>query len=145
MGVFQTMTEVINRTSKPLMVRYDGQDSEIAPNYDAEGNLLPDVHNQLPDITVPYAKAQNVLMGSEDPFDPSEFVVLVGVKAKTGQKQKDDISFCEQSSELTRVKLDEYLDDPTAKIVVAGKRNQRRAKLGEANVPGVVDAAPFRR
>lgn len=123
MGIFYEQSEVINRTSKKLHVRYDGQDVELLPNYTDEGERIADVHNMIPTVCVPYAKSQNVLMGSEDPFDPSEFEVLVGLVAKTGQKQKDDISFCEQSSELTRVKLEEYLDDPNVKeIKVAGRR-----------------------
>lgn len=145
MGVFQTLIEVINRTSKPLNVRFDGQDMTLRPNYDEAGNLLPDVHNMVPDITVPYAKSQNVRMGSEDPVDPTDYVVLVGVKAKAGQPQKDDIDFLEQSDALTRVKLEDYLDDPSVKVVVAGKRNQARARRSEADVPATVDATSFRR
>lgn len=131
MGVFHTMVEVVNRTSKPLTVRFDGQDMVLQPNYNVEGKLLPDVHNLIPDIAVPYAKSQNVRMGSEDPLDPSSYDELVAVKAvKSGVKQKDDLSYLEQSDELTRVRLEDYLDDPTAKITVAG----RRVTKGDASV-----------
>jgi hypothetical protein len=122
MGIFFDTTEVINRTSKKLNVRFDGQDTELEPNYDAKGNLLPDVHNLLPTIAVAYAKNQNILMGSEDPLDPSSFEVLVGVKAKKGERQRDDISFCEQSNEPTPVKLEELLDDPNLKIQSSGRK-----------------------
>ena len=147
MGIFQTLVEVINRTSRPLLVRYDGQDSVLQPNYDAEGNFLPDVHNLIPDLTVDYARNQNILMGSEAADDPSDYEMLVGVLAKPGQKQKHDISFLEQSDEPTRVKLGDMLaDDQTVKeIKLGGKRNQRRAKHSEAAVPGNVDAVAFRR
>ena len=128
MGVFYEQSEVVNRTSKVLHVRFDGQDIELQPNYDAEGKLLVDVRNMIPTITIPYAKSQNVLMGSEAAMDPTDYEVLIGVKAKSGAKQKDDISFCEQSSEPTRVRLEDYLDDPTLKIQVGG----RRLKRGEA-------------
>jgi len=128
MGVFYEQSEVINRTSGVLHVRYDGQDIELQPNYDAEGKPLPDVQNMIPAIAVPYAKSQNVLMGSESALDPTDYEVLVGVVAKKGSKQKDDIGFCEQSSEPTRVKLEDYLDDPTLKIQVGG----RRLRKGEA-------------
>lgn len=137
MGVFYEQTEVINRTSKVLHGRYDGQDIELQPNYDEEGEAVPDVHNIVPSITVPYLKSQNVLMGSEDPLDPTDYEVLVGVLAKKGQKQKDDVTFCEQSADLTRVKLEDYLDDPTAKITVAG-RKVRRSEARPAK-----DIAPF--
>lgn len=130
MGIFYEQTEVVNRTSGVLHVRFDGQDIELPPNYDADGNRLPDVHNFIPTVTVPYAKSQNVLMGSEAPLDPSDYEVLVAKVAdkKKGEKQTDDTSFCEQSRELTRVKLDEYLDDPSVKIQVGG----RRVKASEA-------------
>lgn len=137
MGIFHEQIEVINRTSQKLSVRYDGQDIELEPNYDTKGTRLKDVHNMLPVVAVPYAKSQNVLMGSEDPLDPSDWVTLVGVKAKSGEKQKDDISFQEQSTELTRVKLDEYLDDPNVKITVGG----RRVRLSEARPER--DTMPF--
>lgn|SRR5512146_332116 len=128
MGIFYEQVEIINRTSKPLNVRYDGQDMPLEPNYDAKGKFLPDVRNTIPAVAVPYAKSQNVLMGSEDALDPTSFEVLVGVKAKKGEKQRDAIDFCEQSDILTRVKLDEYLDDPSVKITVGG----RRVSLAEA-------------
>jgi hypothetical protein len=138
MGLFHEMSEVVNRTSKVLSVRFDGQDFEIPPNYTAEGKRIDTVKNMIPTVTVPYAKAQNVLMGSEDPLDPSEWETLIGMVAKAGRPQKDDISFCEQSSELTRVKLADYLDDPSAKIHVAG----RRVSKGEARPARPTDV-PF--
>jgi len=122
MGIFFDTIEVVNRTSKQLNVRFDGQDMTLEPNYDENGNELEGVHNMLPTIAVPYAKNQNILMGSEDPSEPSVFDVLVGVKAKAGEKQKDDISFCEQSDEPTQVKLDELLQDPSLKIQRAGRK-----------------------
>ena len=147
MGIFYAQTEVVNRTSEVLQVRFDGQDIELQPNYDKDGVLLPEVHNLIPTITVPYAKSQNVRMGSENPDDPSDYVELVGAVAKPGEKQKDDISYLEQGDALTRVDLREMLsDDPAVKdIRVAGKRNQARAKRSEAATPVNVDATTFRR
>lgn len=138
MGVFYEQTEVVNRTSKKLSVRFDGQDIELEPNYTEAGELIPDVHNLLPSCTVPYAKSQNVLMGSEDPLDPSDYQVLIGKVAnrKKGEKQVDDLSWCEQSAELTRVKLDEYLDDPSISITVGGRRVRNSdAKQGFVKPP----------
>lgn len=122
MGIFYEQVEIVNRTSKTLSVRYDGQDIELEPNFDEKGEKLKDVHNFIPLVAAPYAKSQNVLMGSEDPIDPSDYQVLVGVIAKKGNKQKDDISYLEQSKEVTRVKLEDYLDDPTLEIKVGGRR-----------------------
>lgn len=147
MGIFHTLDEVINRTSKPLSVRYDGQETILQPNYASDGTFLPNVHNMIPDITVMYARYQNVLMGSEDPEDPSDRIDLVGRLAKPGQKQKDDISFCEQSDIPTSVNLKAMLaDDPSVKdIKLGGKRNQKRARYTETAVPVTVDATGFRR
>lgn len=137
MGIFHEQVEIVNRTSKKLDVRFDGQDIELEPNYDAEGKRLQGVHNMVPAIAVPYAKSQNVCMGTEDPIDPSEYDVLVGVVAKKGQKQKDDLSYLEQTNELTRVRLADYLDDPSAKIVVAGR------KIRNSEARPAKDTAPF--
>lgn len=148
MGYFFEQCEVINRTSKVLSCRFDGQDIELLPNYTPDGKRIEDVHNILPAIAAPYARSQNVRMGSEDPLDPTSYEVLVGVLAKKGAKQRDDITFLEQDETvLTRVKLEDLLDgDPSVKeIRVAGKRNQARAKRTEADVPSGVDAATFRR
>lgn len=135
MGIFYEQTEIVNRTSKKLNVRFDGQDMVLLPNYDAEGNLLPDVHNLIPAVAVGQAKSQNVRMGSEAPFDPTDYDVLVGVKvSKPGAKQKDDLSFLEQSDAPTRVRLEDYLDDPTLTIKVGG-RQLRRGEARETSHP----------
>lgn len=111
MGIFHEMVTLVNRTSKPLPIRFDGQDLTLKPG-----------DNAVPRIVVPYAKSQCVLNGSEDPRNPRSFISLVGVRAAEGQKQKDDISPLEQDeTQLTRVNLEEYLEDPSAKIVVRGK------------------------
>ena len=94
----------------------------LEPNYDENGNELEGVHNMLPTVAVQYAKNQNILMGSEDPTEPSVFEVLVGVKAKAGQKQRDDISYCEQSDAPTQVNLAEYLQDPKLQIMKSGRK-----------------------
>lgn len=147
MGVFYEQCEIVNRTSERLSCRFDGQDIELEPNYDKDGKPIEDVHNFLPVIAAPYAKSQNVRMGSENPEDPSDYEVLVGVRAKKGKPQRDDISYLEQSEELTRVNLQEMLaDDPSVKeIKLAGKRNQPRARRAEADVPVTVNAVDFRR
>lgn len=138
MGLFHEQVEVINRTSKRLNVRFDGQDIELDPNYTAEGKLIPDVRNYIPTVTVDYAKSQNVLMGSEDAQDPSSYDVLVGVKAKKGEKQRDEIGYLEQDETvLTRVRLEELLDDPNAKIIISG----RKVKMSDARPKG--NTAPF--
>jgi hypothetical protein len=85
MSIFGPTVTLINRTSRVLNVRFDGRDQEIKPgkNYG------------FPEKVVPYAKEQNVLMGSEDPENPtySGRVHLVGVEGT-----QDDVSPLEQSN-----------------------------------------------
>lgn len=85
---FGDVVTLINRTSKPLTVRYDGIDYTIEPGENPA----------FPRVMVKYAKDQNPLMGSEHPFDPNRFVSLVGVKGT-----KDDCAPIEQSSAPQRI------------------------------------------
>lgn len=139
MGIFHDTVEFVNRTSKPLTVIYDGQRTTIEPNYDAEGNRIKGVVNMLPKIVVPYALNQNVLMGSEDSVDPSDFQSLIGIVEPKEKQRKSwhDCSYLEQSEELTRTPLKDVLDDPKAKIEVRGKLIPRAI---DAAVPAT---APF--
>lgn len=138
MGIFHETIELVNRTSQPLEVIYDGQRTILEPNYDKDGKRLPDVHNVLPKIVIPYALNQNVVMGSEDAIDPSAFQSLVGV---VFDKKKDkrahswnDCSYMEQTEALTRTPLEDVLEDPNMKIQVRGKKVPRTI---DAQLPGV--------
>lgn len=80
MGVLTDYREsvtLINRTSRILAVRYDGEEIE----------LLPGENPGFPAIAVAYAKVQNKLRGSLNPINPYKFICLVGVKGS-----KDDLS-----------------------------------------------------
>ena len=81
MGIQETVT-LINRTTSPLKVTFDGMDIPIKPG----------VNHGFPAVCVPYAKAQNPLMGSKHPFSPTHFESLVGVEGT-----KDPITPLEQS------------------------------------------------
>ncbi len=70
LGTFKDSVTLVNRTPYPLNVRFDGEDITIAPG-DNPG---------FPKVAVPYAKAQNPLMGSKHPNDPRKYISLVGVK-----------------------------------------------------------------
>lgn len=59
MGIFQKLVNVYNRAPVELYVMFDGQRKEVPPGL-----------SQLPDITIPYAKNQNPVMGSADPNNP---------------------------------------------------------------------------
>lgn len=80
MGVLSTYRDsvtIINRTSRPLNVRYDGEDI----------TLQPGENPGFPRQAVDYAKRQNILNGSLNPVNPNKFVSCVGVK-----DSKDDVS-----------------------------------------------------
>lgn len=142
-GIFQELIEIVNRTSEQLEIVFDGQRVYVEPNYDAEGNRLKDVHNMVPAVVIPYALNQNVIMGSEDAVDPSSFQSKIGVVFNKKKEKKahswHDCSFVKPDpTKLTRVPLEDVLDDPNAKIVVRGKI---QPKAVDAGLPGV--ATPF--
>lgn len=82
LGVYKESITLVNRTSRELNVRYDGEDI----------TLQPGENPGFPQVAVPYAKRQNPLMGSKHPVNPTRYISLVGVKAKPGEKQQDDIT-----------------------------------------------------
>lgn len=82
LGDYRDSVTLVNRTSRTLSVRYDGEDIPI-PSGENAG---------FPRIAVEFAKRQNPLMGSKHPNDPRRMIFLVGVKAAKGDKQRDDIS-----------------------------------------------------
>lgn len=82
LGNYKDAVTLVNRTSRNLTVRYDGEDSIITPGENPG----------FPKVAVEFAKRQNPLMGSKHPNDPRKFIILVGVKAAAGEKQKDDIT-----------------------------------------------------
>ncbi len=75
LGIFKDAVTLVNRTSRVLSVRYDGEDI----------SLQPGENPGFPAVAVPFAKRQNPLMGSKHPINPNRFISLVGVKGS-----KDD-------------------------------------------------------
>jgi hypothetical protein len=68
--MFGDVVTLVNRTKRVLNVRFDGKDADIQPGENPG----------FPRVAVPFAKAQNPLMGSENPYNPTSFQSLVGVK-----------------------------------------------------------------
>lgn len=135
MGIFYDQVEVVNRTATPKMVTFDGQRVMLEPNYDEKGKRIEGVVNTLPAQCVPYALNQNVILGTEAVFDPSNFKSYVGVVYKgketkngKGRKSWHDCSFFDETAvvEITRVAqgeiLDELVADPKATISLKGKK-----------------------
>ena len=141
MGIFHEQVELINRDCIQRALVYDGQRVYLAPNYNEKGELLKGVNNFVPKICVPYALNQNVVMGSEDPIDPSEFQSHVVPKVKLKKKGREtgewkyDFSFLPSKTNRakTRVNLDDYLDDSSLKVLDgrgAFKVNEARVAEG---------------
>lgn len=149
MGIFFEQVEFINRDTIPRTITFDGQRVYLQPNYDEEGNFLEDVHNFAPKLCIPYAFNQNVVMGSEDTHDPSDFDSYVvpkifKTKRKPGAKPelRYDISFkpSSKNAATTRVPLDAYLDDPSLKVLEGrGKFKAGEARMADVRINGIAN------
>lgn len=148
MGIFFEQIELVNRDCIQRSLVYDGQRVYLAPNYDEKGKFLPDVHNFAPKICIPYAVNQNVVMGSEDAIDPSEFdshVVPKLKKLKKGRETNEwkyDFSFLPSTGNVakTRVDLGTYLDDSSLKVVEGRgpfKVNEARVAAGGKGIANI--------
>lgn len=144
MGVFQEMVEVVNRTSRPLNLRYDGQDMNIPPNYDEDGNPIDGVHTMIPRQCIPFVLGQNPVMGSEEAEDPSAFESLVGIiDPKKNPKKRHSWYNCEfipaeeeGIGNMTRVNVERMLEGelkPGEKILVRGRRVDQIRPIGDKN------------
>ena len=133
MAGWGNMVELVNRTSKPLNVRWDGRDVTLVPNYRADGTEIEEARgqNMVPPHIVFYAKNQNIRMGTEDPIDPSLDAAEVLVGVRNPRKQVDAISYLEQSQDPSRVNLSNYLGDPNLKVHIGRGPH----KMSEAAVP----------
>lgn len=108
LATFRDSVTLINRTSRTLDVRYDGEDMKIPPGENPG----------FPKVAVPYAKKQNPLMGSKHPINPTRYISLVGVK-----DSKDDVTpISDATLALADKKLEvidrdgEFSGEPMAKV-----------------------------
>lgn len=117
-GVFQKMVPVFNRAPIALHVQFDGQRYTIQPG-----------HDQIPDMTIPFAKNQNPVMGSQDPNNPhmSGARYLIVEKGEDGYDQP--MTKAEWEAHVRRpCRIDEqaafeerYGGDVKAKLVTQGR------------------------
>jgi hypothetical protein len=113
--------KVVNRTSKPLKVTFDGRSAIIDPY---PGYLF------MTGMAADKALGQNRRMGTEDPLDPREFVSLLGVEGW----ERFPVDPIEQSQEIES--LDRRLLPPEAQKAVkvptrAAKRIDRARTTGD--------------
>lgn len=133
-GVFQEQVELINRAPIELAVMFDGQTATLKVG-----------SNFVPKVVVPFAKNQNPIMGTQDPYNPhiSGCQFLVGVKGT-----KDDITPLtveEWEAHLQRpcredeqqLFEDRYGADPKAKLITynKGKKTTARSRHDAGSSP----------
>ena len=70
LGIYRESVTLVNRTTRDLTVRYDGEDLVLHP-----GENLG-----FPSEATGFAKRQNILKGSRHPLNPLKFISLFGVK-----------------------------------------------------------------
>lgn len=133
-GIFQEMVTLVNRAPVDLTVQFDGQTKTLKPG-----------PNEIPGITVPYAKNQNPIMGSQDPYNPN----ITGCQFLVGVAGTKD-----NCTPLTQVEWEEHLNrpcredeqawfadhygnDPKARLITMGK-GRRTAASSRHDAGGTV-------
>ena len=134
MGVFLDTVSLFNRAPIELSVVFDGQSKTLAPG-----------PNTVPAVVVPFAKNQNPIMGSQDPYNPhiSGGKYLVGVENSKdnctpltlqewehhlGQPCREDVQ---------RLFEDKYGRDPKARLVTMnpGKASTANSRYDAGSSP----------
>lgn len=118
MGIFLEQVQLFNRAPITLTVQFDGQCKSLEP-----GITL------VPGIVVQYAKNQNPVMGTQDPYNPniSGAQYLVGVVGSkdnceplTAEEWADHLQQpCREN--VQQWFADKYGSDPKAKLVTRGR------------------------
>lgn len=121
MAVFQTLVPVYNRAPVALNIRFDGQDYTLQPG-----------HDNIPDITIMYAKNQNPIFGSADMNNPH----VSGARYLIVEKGEDGygvpLTETEWNDHLGRPSRydveaefrEKYGNDPKARLVQLGPKGR---------------------
>jgi hypothetical protein len=118
MGIFLEQVELFNRAPITLNVMFDGQCKALPP-----GKTL------VPGVVVSYAKNQNPVMGTQDPYNPhisgAEYLVGV-VGSKDNCEPLTEEEWASHLGQPCRENIqqwfaDKYGSDPKAKLVTRGK------------------------
>jgi hypothetical protein len=131
MGIFHEMMEVVNRCPWPLSIRFDGQESTLAPG-----------KNSIPKTTLFYALNQNPLMGSQDADNPSvsgaEY--LIGIpgdeKYPCDPLTKDQIE--QQTSKPSRYDYEELINPRLGKRDKIEIKGRKKVSTYDAKEPSLV-------
>ena len=137
-GQVGQIVQVVNRTTKPLLLTYDQRQFPLAPGYRVEddGTVMPagphgDVAvTHLDYLKAEMAKRQNVRLGTENPMNPRDVTYLVGIV-----EDGDDVSYLEQSTAVERLDRSQF-DDPKVRgaETVSGIGFPQASKSGRAIV-----------
>lgn len=118
MAVFQKLVPVYNRAPVPLTIRFDGQDYTMQPG-----------HDNVPDITVMYAKNQNPIFGSADLNNPhvsgAQYLIVEPGDEGYGVPLTEQ-EWAAHLGKPCRYDMDaefaeKYANDPKARLLVRGK------------------------
>jgi hypothetical protein len=125
MGIFLETVELINRAPVNLTVKFDGQEKTLKPG-----------SNWVPYVTVEFAKNQNPIMGSQDPYNPhisgcSYLVGIAGTKDPVTPLTPEEWEThlgrpCREDEQV--LFEDRYGSDPKAKLVTYGKGKRTNAR-----------------
>lgn len=111
---------VINRTSKPLEVRYDGQ-TGIIPPYPAK--------TPMSRIAADRAIVQNRIPGTENPYDPADFQSYVGVVEWADRAPIDPVDIVAKGEAIDRSQLPPHLQN--VQLVTHGRPKVERSAISD--------------
>jgi hypothetical protein len=124
MGIFHESVQLFNRAPVDLGVIFDGQKMVLKPGI-----------NVVPKVVVSFAKNQNPVMGTHNPYDPhvnagQNLVGVVGskdnVEPLTAEEWADHLDKPCRENVQTRFE-DKYGLDPKARLVSQGKGRKTTA------------------
>jgi formylglycine-generating enzyme required for sulfatase activity len=115
------LVTVVNRTMRKLEVRVDGETVVLEPRSETK----------LPRFVAEMACRQHPVMGTEDPYNPRAFDMLVGVR-----EWKHDCTPIEQSDSVERLDRSALADEAARGAkVVKGRASVASRRLVEATPP----------
>lgn len=116
----QDFVTVVNRTSKPLEVRYDGQTGKIPP-YPAR--------TPMSKIAADRAIVQNRIPGTENPYDPTDFQSYVGVVEWADKAPIEPVDLVAPGEALDRSQLPPHLQHAT--LITHGRPKVERSTIND--------------
>lgn len=133
MAGFVDQITLVNRAPINLTVTFDGVSKTLTPG-----------ENLVPSVVVDYAKNQNPIMGTQDPYNPN----IQGCRYLVGVKGRDDCAKLTQDEWEEHLRrpcredeqewfANEYGNDPKAKLVTRGKGRSTAAgnRAAAADIP----------